>query len=94
MENFVRGDFKTIRLRKSDEFKEIEGSVNRLAEYLGDVQSLDTEFHDHLKKNLSRLSRMLKDGTQQGSVQARALVEALIAELESKAHAFTLKQEA
>ena len=93
--DFVRGDFKKIRLRKSDEFKEIEDSVNRLAEYLGNVQSLDTEFHDHLKENLSRLSRMLEDGAQQqGSAQARALVEALIAELENKAHAFTLEQEA
>jgi len=94
VEDFVRGDFKTIRLRKSDEFKEIEVSVNKLARYLGTVQALDAAFHDYLKKTLSQLAGMLKGGTQQGSAQALAVVEALVAELDSKTNAFTLKQEA
>jgi HAMP domain-containing protein len=94
VDDFVRGDFKPIHLRKSDEFKEIEASVNRLARYLGTVQALDAAFHDHLKKTLSQLAKMLKGDTQQDGARALAVVEALVAELDSKTNAFALKQEA
>jgi hypothetical protein len=94
VEDFVRGDFKPIRLRKSDEFKEIEDSVNSLARYLGMVQELDAAFHDHVKRTLSQLAETLKGGTQQDSAQALAVVQALVAELDCKTNAFTLRQEA
>jgi methyl-accepting chemotaxis protein len=93
-EDFVKGDFKRIRLRKKDEFKEIEISVNKIADYLNNVQVSDSQFHLHISDNLSQVSTMLENKTEHSIEEVQELVNEIIEELRSKPHAFTLNQEA
>jgi methyl-accepting chemotaxis protein len=103
-EDFLKGDFNRIRLRKTDEFKEIEISVNKIADYLNNVQASDSQFHLHMSDNLSQVSTMLENKTEHRIEEAQELVtehrieeaqelvNEIIEKLGSKPHAFTLNQ--
>ena len=93
-ENFLKGDFKRIRLRKKDEFREIETSVNQIADYLNTIQALDSQLHAHMRDNLSKVSRMLENKTKENVKKIHELLSETIEELDSKPHAFTLSHEA
>jgi methyl-accepting chemotaxis protein len=92
-DDFVKGDFKRIRLRKTDEFQEIGVSVNKIANYLNEVQASDSQFHSHISDNLSQVSKMLENNAEHSIEQVRGLMDEIIKELGSKPHAFTLNQE-
>ncbi|MBW2319161.1 MAG: methyl-accepting chemotaxis protein [Deltaproteobacteria bacterium] len=89
-EDFVKMDFKRIRLRKNDEFKEIEISVNKIADYLSNIQAQDSQFHSHISINLSQISKMLENKTEHSIEEVQELVNEIIEELGTKPHAFTL----
>ena len=90
IEEFVSGNLKErIRLRKTDEFKEIETMVNKLAEYLENVQSSDSRFHTDLREKLSTVSTMLNSEGQSSGEQARKILDEVILKLDSQPDAFT-----
>jgi methyl-accepting chemotaxis protein len=90
IEEFVSGNLKErIRLRKTDEFKEIETAVNKLAEYLENVQASDSHFHTDLREKLSRVSTILNSEGQSSDEQVRKIVDELIVTLDSQPDAFT-----
>ena len=86
----MSGNFKErMRLRKTDELKEIETVTNRLAEYLDKAKSSDARFHANLREKLSMLLAMLEtEGISRGG-KAWELVDELIGRLESQPDAFS-----
>jgi HAMP domain-containing protein len=91
-EDFVKGKFKRIRLRKNDEFKEIEISVNKMADYLNSVQTSGSRLHSDMLENLYQLSEMVRDNkySREDAIQ---LMDEIIVELATKPNAFTLTKE-
>jgi len=89
VEGFVNGKFERIYLRKTDEFKEIETSVNKLAEYLENVQYSDSRFRTDLRERLSMVSAVLSDEGKSSNEKARKVVDDLILKLDSHPDAFT-----
>ena len=59
-EDVVKGNFNRIRLRKNDEFKEIETTVNQIVDYLNHIKTLDAQFHSNVSDNLKKLSTNTK----------------------------------
>lgn len=90
VEQFLRGDFSgRIRLRKTDEFKEIETVVNGLAEFLDSAKSSDERFHADVRKKLSTISAMLDNEGVPKDEKLLNLVNELILKLDAQPHAFT-----
>jgi nitrogen fixation/metabolism regulation signal transduction histidine kinase len=88
LDEFMKGSFQPIRLRKTDEFKEIEPMINRLAEYLATAQSADAALHDRIKKNLKALAERLQEGPPGNTEDLKESLSALIAELDARPDAF------
>ena len=88
VDEFMEGKFQPIRLRKTDEFKEIEPMINRLAEYLATAQSADAALHGRIKEKLKALAEKLQEGTLGSTEDLKESVRALIAELDSRPDAF------
>jgi len=88
VDEFMEGKFQPIRLRKTDEFKEIEPMINRLAQYLATAQSADAAFHDGIKEKLKALAETLQETTPGSTEDLRQSINALIAELDSRPDAF------
>lgn len=87
VEKFLEGNFgERIRLRKSDQFKEIEEAANSLAEYLGKAKKRDGEFHADIRKRLSEIHSSLK---AKGSEEDLSALLGLIKELDNLPDAFT-----
>ncbi len=89
VEDFVNGKFARIHLRKTDEFKEIETNVNKLAEYLENVQYSDSHFCTDLRERLSMVSAVLSDEGKSSNEKAQKVVDDLILKLDSHPDAFT-----
>ena len=92
-ENFVKGNFKRIRLRKNDELKEIETSVNKMAEYLNSAQTEGYQFQSSILNKLYHLSEMIGNKTKYSVEDAMDLLDEIIVEVSTKPDAFTLNKE-
>ena len=83
LEELINGNFSIrMRLRKGDEFKELEGVMNRLAEYLEGVKKRDEALHQELLGELKALKSSLeKEGVAEDTKQRLArLIERLATE--------------
>lgn len=93
IEEFVSGNFKErMRLRSTDELREIETATNRLAEYLDNTKSSDGHFHAALREKLSALSTVLETEGLSRDGEACRMVDELIVKLDSQPDAFTSDQ--
>lgn len=90
LQEIVRGNLKErIRLRKTDEFKEIETMVNNLANYLENVQTSDSCFRTDLREKLSTVASVLASDGKSNGEKARKILDEVILKLDSQPDAFT-----
>ena len=89
VDGFVDGRFERIHLRKTDELKEIETHVNKLADYLGSVKESDSFFRAHLKERLTLVADGLGNKEKAGHEKARELLDDLISELDADQDVFS-----
>jgi len=86
---FLRGDFtERIRLRKTDEFKEIESVVNRLSSFLDGAKTADERFHAELREKLFAISAMLEAKAKGEDDTLKNQINELILKLDAQPHAF------
>ena len=89
VDKFLTGNFEPIQLRKTDELKEIETNVNKLADYLKNVKCSDSHFRMELREKLSTISACLNDEGISNNEKALGIVGDLISKLDSNSDAFT-----
>ncbi len=85
---FLRGDFtRRIKLRKNDEFKEVEEMVNSLGDYLESARDGDAELHASIKKELEKVLSILNEGKDLD--RAATIARGLIAKIDDAPDAFS-----
>ena len=93
IEEFMTGNFKErMKLRKTDELKEIEVIINNLATYLENSKFMDACFHENIKEGLLALHSTLQSEASLRAEKALNIVEELIKKLEYQPDAFTKLQ--
>ncbi len=78
LEELLRGNFHVrMRLRKGDEFRELEDVVNRLAECLQQTREQDGALHDELVRELKAIGSALEKegGTDHARDRLNRLIE-------------------
>ncbi len=81
----IRGDYSTrIRIRKKDEFKEMEGRLNELAGVLELKRTRDSQFYADIKTRLETISAMLEAEGARYPEDVKRLMHSIIAELNSQ----------
>lgn len=86
MNELIRGNYKLrIRIRKKDEFKEMEGLINRLSELLDIEKTRDAQFYTDMKMRLEMISAMLEAEGAAYPPEVRRLMQDLVLELSSRA---------
>jgi methyl-accepting chemotaxis protein len=63
-DELLKGDFGLrMRLRKRDDFKELESVFNWMAEYLEETRTRETDFHEALQSKLDNVAtKLIADG--------------------------------
>ncbi len=91
VDQLLKGNFKErIRLRKYDEFPEIERVFNEVAGFLETSQSRDAEFLAAVKEKLTLLAGIMHEAGGTEDVKQAKIVDSLIKELETKQDFFRL----
>jgi methyl-accepting chemotaxis protein len=82
--DYLKGDFSTrIKLRKHDEFKEMEALLNELADYIERSRSEVTNFNDSARTRLAEASKKLASSDAAEIQEARKTLDSIIEELNS-----------
>ena len=73
-----------IKIRKRDEFKEMEGLLNRLAATLGEAKTRDNQFYHDARIKLETISAMLDAEGAEYPADVKRLAQELIYELDAR----------
>lgn len=91
VEDLLAGNYgKRIKIRKKDEFKEMEILLNRLAEDLDIAKTRDKQFYGDVKIRLETISAMLEAEGAEYPEDVKRLMQSLIAELNSRGYHGTI----
>ncbi len=83
IKGYLTGDFsKRIKLRKYDEFKEMEALLNELANYIEESRSSVEGFHSSAWTKLKEASKVMESGEISDIDEAREILKGLIDEFE------------
>ena len=90
----LKGDFsKRLHFRKGDHLKELEFLFNRLSEYLGNVQSHESQFREEIQRKLDTVSQKLSANNEQSAKEAHEMILSLINQLESSPSVFSVHKD-
>lgn len=85
MDALIKGDYSMrIKIRKKDEFKEMESLLNRLGEILELEKNRDVQFHADMKIRLEMVSAMLEAEGAFYPEDVRKLMQKLVHELNTR----------
>lgn len=85
VDSLVRGDYSArIRIRKKDEFKDMEARLNELAGVLELKRTRDSQFYADMKTRLETISAMLEAEGAQYPEDVKRLMHSIISELSSQ----------
>lgn len=85
VQELIAGNYKLrIKIRKRDEFREMEGYLNRLAEKLETAQTRDNQFYHDARIKLETIKAMLEAEGAEYPSDVKRLATELIYELDSR----------
>ncbi len=84
-DELIRGNYATrIRIRKKDEFKEMEARLNELAGILELKRTRDSQFYADIKTRLETISAMLEAEGAEYPEDVKRLMHSIVNELSSQ----------
>lgn len=93
VDELLKGNLKErIRLRKGDDFIEIETSFNRLADFLETAQEHDSNFHSTIKEKLVILSDLIQKEGISADGKSYDVLNSLIQKIGSHPDAFSFSK--
>ena len=85
VQDLISGNYSLrIKIRKRDEFKEMEGLLNRLAATLGEAKTRDNQFYHDARIKLETISAMLDAEGAEYPADVKRLAQELIYELDAR----------
>ena len=85
VQDLISGNYSLrIKIRKRDEFKEMEGLLNRLAGTLGEAKTRDNQFYHDARIKLETISAMLDAEGAEYPADVKRLAQELIYELDAR----------